>query len=280
MALYEVNLWNINSRPNSSLDLTAPYGGLLAGRIDLPRNARTAKGFKVRVSGTHTIEDYASIQSLVTGLGGSVIMEPGNDTVPIEFNTSSSTNGTRGIYAIEGIFVRDWHPDAALTKGLAESLIRPLGVDEYQWDGSQAVNNGETLNLISLRNFSNEVSTGETTISASSILVLPVSAKPRGLLITTVLDGKYANIGPHELRVKLTGADGATAKQTASAFCVENQMGMISTTIPTYTYGVHDELSTTGFKLVLCNDSTSNLTLTSVRIIVQNISNPDFTRGF
>lgn len=280
MALHEVNLWNVSSRPNSSLDVTSPYGGLVSGRIDLPASSRTAKGFKVRVSGSHTIEDYATIQALVTGLGGSVVTNLSGKDVVIEFNTSGSTNGSRGIFAIEGIFVRDWHPDAALTKGVAESVITPLGVDEYKWEGSQAVNNGDTLNLISLKNFSNEVATGDTTISANAMVVLPVAAKPRGLLISVIMDGNYQSVGPHELRVKLTSADGTTVQQSAPLTVVENQLGMTVVTMATYTNGVHDELSTTGFKLIFCNDSTSNLTLSSVRIVIQSISNPDFTRGY
>lgn len=279
MALHEVNLWTINSRTHSSLDYENAYGGLETGRIDLPESYSKAKMFKVRVAGSHTIETYASLSALLTGIGGqSVVNLTGREAI-IEFNTSTTTNGKRGIYSVEGIFVRDWHPDAALTKGEAESTIVSHGVDQYVWTGNQSVGNGATLNLLSLDGFSNEVTTGDTTINAQAMVVLPVAAKPRGLVFSVILDGEYANAGPHDMRVQLRSADGTTIQQSNPLYILDKKLNKTVATFATFTNGVYDELSTTGLKIVFLNDSASALSLTGVTITVQNISNPDFTRG-
>ncbi|WEU68290.1 putative hydrolase [Escherichia phage vB_Ec_Tarrare] len=279
MALHEVNLWNFNSRTHSSLDVGAPYGGLYSGRIDLPESYRKSKMFKVRVSGTHALETYASYSAMLTGIGGTSVSNLNGREAIIEFNTSSSTNGLRGIYSVEGVFVRDWHPDEALTKGAAEMFIKPHGVDEYVWTGSQSVGNGSELNLLSLNGFSTDVATGATTINAASLVVLPAEVKSRGLIISVILDGTYDQQGPHEMKVQIRSADGKTLQQSSPLYVLDKNVKKLTATFADYTLGVYDESSTTGFKLVFINDSTSNMSLTGVRIVVQNISNPDFTRS-
>lgn len=279
MALHELNLWNVDSRTGSSLDVGAKYGGLSAGRIDLPESHKRAKGFKVRISGTNTLESYASLSALLTGIGGrSVTNLQGREAI-IEFDTTTSASGARGIHSVEGIFVREWHREAALTKGEAEKYITSHGVDEYEWTGAQSVEHATSLNLLSLQNFSNEVATGATTINAASLVVLPVEVKTRGLFITVILDGEYSLQGPHDMNVQLRSADGTTILQTHTTYILNKKLNKLTVNLATYTNGVYHELSTTGFKLYFTNDSTSAMTLKEVKIIVQNVSNPDFTRG-
>lgn len=279
MALHELNLWHVDSRTGSSMDIGGKYGGLSAGRIDLPETYRKAKGFKVRITGTNTLESYASLAALLTGIGGRNINNVQGREAIIEFDTTNSTNGVRGIHSVEGIFVREWHREAALTKGEAEKLIVSHGVDEYVWTGAQSVEHGTSMNLLTLDNFSTDVATGDTTINAASLVVLPVAAKPRGLIVTVTLDGEYSLQGPHDMLIQLREADGTTVLQTSPVYILDKKLHRVTATFAMYTNGVYDELSTTGFKIQFENASTSAMTLKEVKIVVQNVSNPDFTRS-
>lgn len=279
MALHELNLWTFDSRTGSSLDAFDKYGGLAAGRIDLPEDYRKAKGFKVRLSGTNTLETYASLSALVTGIGGRNVGNTNGREAIIEFNTTSSTNGVRGIHAIDGIFVRDWHRDSALTKGEADKYIVSHGVDEYLWTGEQSVEHGSSMNLLSLANFSTDVTTGDSTINAATLVILPVAVKPRGILVTVTVDGEYSLQGPHDMLIQIREADGTTIVQNVPVYALDKKLNKLTATFAMYTNGVYDDLSTTGFKVQFENASTSAMTLKEVRIVVQNISNPDFSRS-
>lgn len=281
MALHEQNLWTINSRTGSSLDVSGKYGGLTAGRIDLPEAASKAKGFKVRVAGTHSLESYGSLSAMVTGIGGSVVKGLDNNVTVIEFRTASSSSGERGVYSVEGVFVRDWHPNSALTKGEAMKLIDTFGVDTYEWDGSQVIGASSNLNLLGLNGLGTEVTQGDSTINGSTLLILPVADRPRGVLITVVLDGEFeaGGSGYQDFRIQLQDADGTKAIQTVPLFVPNKKLDKTKATFSVYTNGVYDELSTTGCKIALLNDSTNSLTLKGVEIIVQDTSNPDFTRS-
>lgn len=279
MALHELNLWNVDSRTGSSLDVGDKYGGLSAGRIDLPEVHEKAKGFKARISGTNILESYASLSALLTGIGGSRINNlQGRDAI-IEFDTARSSSGVRGVHSIEGIFVREWHRESALTKGEAEKCIMSHGVDEYTWTGTQSVAQDTALNLLALQDFSTDVATGATAINAESLVVLPVEVKTRGLFITVILDGEYSVQGPNDMSVQLRSVDGTTILQTHPTFVLDKKLNKLTVNLSTYTKGVYHELSTSGFKLYVTNDSGSAMTLKEVKIIVQNVSNPDFTRG-
>lgn len=282
MALHELNLWHIDSRTGSSLDVGGQYGGLTAGRIDLPESVMKVKGLKVRITGSHTLESYASLSALVTGIGGSVVsnLNGGNETV-IEFNTASSSSGVRGIYSVEGIFVRDWHPNAALTKGEAMNLIDTFGVDTYKWSGTQDVAASGNMNLLTLNGLGTDVTQGDSTLSASSLVILPVAARPRGITVSVIMDGEYAagGSGYQDFRIQMRGADGTSVIQTVPLFVPNKKLEKAVATFHVFTNGVYDELSTTGFKLMFLNDSTSVLTLKNVEIVVQDVSNPDFTKA-
>lgn len=277
MALHELNLWHVDSRTGSSLDVSGQYGGLSAGRIDLPPYHHMAKGFKIRLTGTNTLESYASLSALLTGIGGRNVSQ--GREANIEFDTSGSTNGVRGIHSVEGIFVREWHREEALTKGEAEKCVVPYGVDQYIWTGTHSVEHGTDMNLLSLQNFSTDVATGDTTINAQSMVVLPVAVKPRGILITVVIDGEFTQQGPHDMCLQLRSADGTTILQSIPTFVLAKKVAKITAVFTTFTNGVYDELSTTGFKLYFVNPSTAAINLKEVNITVQNISNPDFTRN-
>lgn len=282
MALHELNLWNINSRTGSSLDVGGKYGGLTSGRIDLPASAMKAKGFRVRIAGTHSLESYANLNALVTGIGGTqtVGLSSGMETV-IEFDTSKTSSGARGVYSVEGIFVRDWHPHDALTKGEAMNLIDTFGVDTYRWSGTETIAASSNLNLLTLNGLGTDITQGDSTINAAAMVILPVAARPRGVMITVILDGEYeaGGSGYQDFRIQMQGADGTTVMQTVPLFVPNKKLEKSSATFPVFTNGVYDELSTTGFKLMFLNDSNSSLTLKDVEIIVQDTSNPDFTRA-
>lgn len=280
MALHELNLWNMDSRTGSSLDVTAKYGGLRAGRIDLPEMASKAKGFKVRIGGKATLESYTTLAGMVTAIGGSVVSNLTGPEKIIEFDTSTSNTGARGIYAVEGVFVRDWHPNEALTKGEAMKLIDTHGVDTYLWKGTEDIAASTNKNLLSLNGLGTELTLGVTTLNATSLVILPVAEEPRGIIVTVRLDGEYeaGGTGYQDFRVQLQAADGTTPIQTVPLFVPNKRLDKSTAVFVLYTNGVHDELSTTGFKLAFLNDSNAKVTLSEVNIAVQNISNPDFTR--
>lgn len=277
MALIEKNLWHVDSRVGSSLDTSGTYLGLSAGRIDLPSNHRLVKAYKVRVDTQRTPESYASFNAMLTAIGGrSVPNLSGTDEI-IEFDTKSTTNGVRGIYSVEGVFVKDWHPHEALTKGEAENLIMTHGLDVYSWDGSSDVKAGAKKNLIEL-GLSTDIAQGNSTINAADLVALPVDAKSRALLISVSLDGQFEGNGPHDFRMMLTDPDGTTSRQTVPLYSLDSKLDCTTANFSMYTNGVYDEFSTTGFKLVFVNDSQSKVALTTVKIVVQSVSNPDFTR--
>lgn len=277
MALIEKNLWHIDSRVGSSMDTSGSYGGLTAGRIDLPANHKKVKAYKVRIGGKTLLESYASFNAMLTAIGGrSVPNLSGTDEI-IEFDTKSTTNGARGIYSVEGVFVKEWHPHEALTKGEAERLVMTHGLDVYSWDGTSDVKAGAKKNLIEL-GLSTDIAQGNSTIKASDLVALPVDAKSRALLITVSLDGQFEGNGPHDFRVMLTDPDGTTSRQTVPMYSLDSKLDCTTANFSVYTNGVYDEFSTTGFKLVFVNDSQSKVTLSTAKIVVQSISNPDFTR--
>lgn len=278
MALHEVNLWTFNSRVGSSLDTTGSYGGLTAGRIDLPVSHKVAKGFKIRVGGTHTVSSFATLALMLTAIGGREVKgtnEFGGTT--IEFDTKTTTDGERGIYSVEGIFVKEWHPNDALTKGEAMMHLMTHGVDEYTWDGSEALSKGVGKNLFSLGGISTDVTQGITTINAASLVVLPVSAQSRGLVLTVVVEGDYSESGPHDFDIQLKSADGSEILQATSMYTSSSSVNKSTAHFHLYTNGVHDELSTTGVKLEMVNRSDTEFTLKKVKLVAQNTSNPDFT---
>lgn len=278
MALHELNLWTMDSRVHSSLEVTSAYGGLSAGRIDLPVDHSKAKGFKVHTSKDGTTETYGSLSAMLTAIGGRKITNLTGDETVIEFNTNGTTNGVRGITAVCGMFVRAWNPNSALTKGEADMMIVSHGLDVYSWDGSSDVKASAKKNLIEL-GLSTDIAQGNSTINASDLVALPVDPKSRALLISVSLDGQFEGNGPHDFRLMLTDPDGTTSRQTVPLYSLDSKLDCTTANFLMYTNGVYDEFSTTGFKLVFVNDSQSKVSLTTVKIVVQSISNPDFTRA-
>lgn len=281
MALHQKNLWIVTSRSNSSLDVTDALGGLTAGCIAIPLSTLNGnKGLRVFTTTQPTVpEDYGNFQALVTGLGGRNINSAGNGHAVIEFDTASSNNGSRGVYRIEGLFEREIHYHDALTKGEAMRYITPHGIDEYNWTGAGSVAAGASKNLLTLGDYSTDVTEGDTTLQANAMVILPATRLTRGVFVTVVVDGTYEGNGPHDFRLELRAADDSEVIQNAPLYSLTNQVKKCAATFSVYTNDFHHEFSTTGFKLSFVNTSQSTVSITSVKVIAQTVSNPDFTLG-
>lgn len=279
MALYQVNLWTVTSRENSSLDATDAYGGLVSGAITLPETLRKAKGLRVyHNNDRNTPEDYANLTALVTGIGGSAVMGLNQSSFKVEFNTTNSSNGIRGIYKIDGLFERTYHYSDPLTKGEAMRSMMPAGLDKYTWDGSKAINGASSEKLTTF-DFSSDITAGNSTITnTGDVVILPAAVSPRTLIVSVVVDGQYDASGPHDFRVQITEPDGTTVIQEIPSFTTSAALKRRQFSFPLYTFGVNDDLSTTGFKIVFINESNSTLTLSDVDIMIHSVSNPDFTQ--
>lgn len=279
MALHQKNLWIVTARPNSSLDVTDALGGLTAGCISIPLDVLSGvKGLRVFTTTQPTVpEDYGNFQALVTGLGGRSINGAGNGYATVEFDTSSSNTGSRGVYRVEGLFEREFHYHEALTKGEAMKFIAPHGIDEYNWTGTGTVKAGASKNLLTLGNYSTDVTSGDTTIQANAMVVLPATIRTRGVMLTVVMDGTYQGNGPHDFRFELRDANDSVVFQNAPMYALTNNVKKVTANFMVYTNGTGDELSTTGFKISFVNDSQSDVSISAVKIIAQTISNPDFT---
>lgn len=281
MALHQKNLWIVTSRANSSLDVMDALGGLTAGCISIPLEVLNGnKGLRVYTTTQPTVpEDYGNFQALVTGLGGRSITNTGGGSAIVEFDTVSSTNGSRGVYRVDGLFEREFHYHDALTKGEAMRFITPHGVDEYNWTGAGSINAGASKNLLSLGDYSTDVTEGDTTMQANAMVVLPATRMTRGVIVTVVVDGTYEGNGPHDFRLELRAADDSEVIQNVPMYSLTNQVKKCAATFMVYTNSLHHEFSTTGFKLSFVNTSQSTVSITAVKVVAQTISNPDFTLG-
>lgn len=281
MALHQKNLWIVTSRANSSLDVLDALGGMTAGCIAIPFNVLNGvKGLRVFTTNNPTVpEDYGNFQALVTGLGGRSVSAAGNGSAIIEFNTTNSTSGTRGVYRVDGLFEREFHYHEALTKGEAMRFIAPHGIDEYNWAGAESVAASASKNLLTLGDFTEEVREGGVIIQANSMVVLPSTDRTRGVIITLVIDGTYEGSGAHDFNLELRSSDGTKVLQGSALWGLTTKVEKASATFALYTSSNHHELSTTGFQPVLTNTSQNSVSLTGVKIIAQTISNPDFTVG-
>lgn len=281
MALHQRNLWIVHSREGSSLDITDSIGGLTAGRMELPNGFLKAKGLRVYTTGKPDVpEDYGSLNAMVTAIGGSQVAGHNiHRTAIIEFDTTNSSTGSRGIFRIDGLFAREFHYQDPLTKGEAMRFMMPHGLDEYNWDGSQSVAAAASLDMTGLISYSTDITQGVTTIQGGSLIAIPAAPTNRGIITTVLITGTFAGNGPHDFRLQARDADGTTVLQSVPRYNLTNDVVSVAATFPMYTNGVTDDLSSTGYKLVMVNDSQSAFTLKSVKIIVQSVSNPDFTVG-
>lgn len=278
MALEQVNLWNVRHRENSSLDYVDEFGGLVSGMITLPSGHTKAKLFKVYTTTNPTVaEDSVTVASMLTAIGGRKVSGLHNQFTTVEFNTATSTNGRRGIIRVDGLFDRAFHESDPLTKGEAMRNMMPHGLDQYTWTGGQRVAASNEVNLLALNGISTDIATGSTTIHTQSLVAIPASPFTRGLMVTTVVTGTYEGTGPHDFCVQIRSADGTTVLQTNPSYNLDNNVKCNATTSFLYTNGVNDELSTTGFKIYFKNTSQSAISLSAVKMVVQSVSNPDFS---
>lgn len=278
MALHQRNLWIVTSHAGSSLDSKDSLGGLTSGAITLPKEFITARGLRVYTTSKPDVpEDYGSLTALITAIGGSQVTGHNHRRAIIEFNTGSSTTGSRGIFRIDGLFNREYHYQDPLTKGEAMRFMMPHGLDEYNWTGSQAINAGSDVDMTGLVAYSTDIVQGVTTIQGGSLIALPAAPTNRGLLTTVVVKGTFAGNGPHDFRLQARDAAGEVI-QSIPRYNLSNEVENVAASFPLFTNGVSDELSTTGYKLAFYNDSQSAFTLKAVQIVVQSVSNPDFTQ--
>lgn len=281
MALHQKTLWTYHTRTGSSLDTTSPYGGLTAGSMYLADGvSRAMQGVRVYNSkNPNSPEDYSNLNALVAAIGGSQVTGLQGHGVTIEFDTSKSTDGTRGILKVDGLFDREIHYNDALTKGEAIRFMSPHGLDVYTWTGSGDVAAGASKNLLTLGDYTTDIAAGSTTIQANAFVALPVATRSRGVLLTVIIDGTYEGNGPHDFRVELRDAADSTVYQNAPLYGLTNNIRKVTTSFLLFTNGVHDEFSSTGYKISLVNDSQSKISVTGVKLVAQTISNPDFTVG-
>lgn len=280
MALHQRNLWIVHSHEGSSLDAKDALGGLTAGAITLPADYIKAKGLRVYTTSKPDVpEDYGSLSAMITAIGGSQVTGLNRRKAVIEYDTTSSTTGSRGIFKIDGLFSREFHYQDPLTKGEAMRFMMPHGVDEYNWTGSQAIAASANVDMTGLVAYSTDVTQGVTTIQGGSLIAIPAAPANRGLVTTVLVSGTFAGNGPHDFRLQVREADGTTVMQSVPRYNLANEVVNVAASFPLFTNGVTDDLSTTGFKLAFLNDSQSAFTLKAVKIVVQSVSNPDFTVG-
>lgn len=282
MALHQGNLWTVNSRANSSLDVMDALGGLTAGCLTLPEHYRHARGFRVyTTTAPHAPEDYGNINAMVTGIGGSQVTGLNDSRATIEFMTEGSTSGRRGIFKVDGLFDRPFNYSDPVTKGEAMRFMMPHGIDEYNWTGTKSVASGARINLSSLPDYSTDITQGSTTIKNGNFVVLPATPMTRGLIITAMVTGTYeGGSSLFDFRMQIRDGSGGTVIQDVASYSLTREVVSKAFTFSLFTNGIHDELGTTGFRLAFANDSSdSAFNLTGVRVLIQNISNPDFSLG-
>lgn len=276
MKLYQKNLWSVNSHEGSSNDHFEALGGLSAGTIRLPASQYAkAKGIRVwTTKNPHAPESHTTHNGFTASIGGKHVLSNGGDIL-IEFNTAASTSGERGIYKIDGAFEKEHHWEEVLTKGEAAQLIEPTKLDLYDWDGSEVLSEDVAFNMTSLI-FDTPIAEGHTTMENSNIRVLPVSVKARALFLSVDISGSFSTEGPHPFRIEVRQADGTTVERVRPAYFLHKDLEKVTFEFMFYTHGVEDDFSTTGFRIYLVNESTSQFTLKGVRIIANAIINPDF----
>lgn len=280
MRLHQKNLWTVTSHEGSSLDQFDAVGGLTAGAICLPPEFYSkAKGIRVwTTKNPDAPESHSSHNAFTSSIGGKHIQTSNGATI-VEFDTTQSTDGTRGIYKIDGAFEYEHLWNEPLTKAEALKFITPHGLDEYNWNGSKEVTASNSVDMTELLTYSTDITQGVTTLNGGLLIALPAVAVNRGLITTVVVKGTFAGNGPHDFRLEARDADGSTVLQSIPRYNLTNDVTSVAATFPLYTNGVDDDLSTTGYKLAFVNDSQSAFTLKAVKIIVQSVSNPDFSQA-
>lgn len=280
MRLHQKNLWTVTSHEGSSLDKFDAVGGLTAGAICLPPEFYSkAKGIRVwTTKNPDAPESHSSHNAFATSIGGKHIKTSNGPTI-VEFDTSNSTDGIRGIYKIDGAFEYEHQWNEPLTKAEALKHIIPHGLDEYNWDGSKEVTASSSVDMTELLSYSTDIAQGVTTLNGGLLVAIPATAVSRGLFTTVIVKGTFAGNGPHDFRLEARDADGTTVLQSIPRYNLTNEVSNVSATFPLYTNGLDDDLSTTGYKLAFLNDSQSTFTLKAVKIIIQSVSNPDFSQA-
>lgn len=282
MAIYQKNLWHFHSRENSSLDVTDAWGGLIAGSVTFSVPQRGMQGFKVYVHGKIAPENYGSLTAMLTGIGGRNVTSPNErtDYVTIEFNTTTSTDGERGIWKIEGLYLHDYNYFDPLTKGEAMKYLSPHGIDAYDWQGTNTIAPNAGADVIPDTTYTTDIATGSTVYDDSTSIwqVLPPLVETRCLLISVMISGQYESGGiPLDFRIELHKANGDELVQSRSMYVGDVKLEQETANFIIYTNGINDAFSRGGFKVKVFNDGTKNLVLSKARVDVHCISNPDFT---
>lgn len=277
MKLYQKNLWIATSHEGSSLDRFDALGGLEAGTIRVPGEwYAKAKGIRVwTTKNTFAPESHTTHNGFTAAIGGKHVFSNGGDIL-IQYDTSTSTSGSRGIYRIDGAFERDHHWGDVLTIGEASKIIEPHHLDIYEWTGSQEIVGDAELNLTSLV-FDTPVADGHTTIDGTNMRVIPALEKSRSVIFTVVLTGDFPTDGPHPYRIELRQADGTEVERSSPGYSLTKTINKVMCNFIVYTNGAHDSFTTTGFRLYLCNDSTAKFTLKGVKMLANATTNPDFS---
>lgn len=282
MALHRKTLWTVDTRAGSSLDVSSGYGGLTAGCMTLPESVRHAQGFRVYTDkNPNAPEDYASINALVTGLGGSQVVGLNLNSVTIEFSTASSNGGSRGILQVDGWFDREFSLTDNVTKGEAMQFMRPHGLSLYSWTGSKNVAVGKVAHLTNQANISMDGGSESTTLQQGNLVAIPPSEYTRGIIATAVITGEFqGGAAPYHFRMQVRKGDGIAILYDYAAAVITPVFTNRAFSFPLYTNGLHDELSTNGFKLSIVNDDpAAALVLKKFRLVTQSVTNPDFTLG-
>lgn len=277
MKLFQKTLWTATTHEGSSLDQFDAVGGLTAGAIRLPGEAYAkAKGIRVwTTKSPYSPESHTTHNGFTTSIGGRHTAHSNGD-IWVEFNTATSTSGTRGIYRIDGAFEKEHHWSEVLTKGEASQLIEPTKLDLYTWSGTQSLGEDVAFNMTSLI-FGTPIAEGHTTMENDNMRVIPVSAKARAVFLTVDLSGEFTSDGPHPFRIEIRQADGTTVERVRPAYFLHNKLDKVTFEFMFYTHGVNDDFSTTGFRIYLVNESTSTFALKGLRLIANAIINPDFS---
>lgn len=278
MRLHQKNLWAVASHEGSSLDQFDAVGGLTAGAICLPSEFYAkAKGIRVwTTTKPDAPESYYPINAFTAAIGGKHVKTGNGPYTVVEFDTSKSSDGTRGIYKIDGAFEYEHLWSEPLTKGEAARLIVPTKLDLYDWDGARTITEDQELNMCGLI-YSTTIAEGHTTMENGNMRVLPQSARPRALFLSVDITGEFKTDGPHPFRLEVRQADGVEVERIRPAYFLRNKLNKVTFEFMFYTHGLEDAFSTTGFRLYLVNESTASLSLTGVRIIANAIINPDFS---
>lgn len=280
MSLVHKTIWTIESRVNASFEMKDAYGGLLKGRLDFPYGTSKAQGFYVRHTGPNHGTAYTSLDSLITGIGGSSVT-PQDCEYTIEFDTTKNSLGG-GIYQVMASFPHEIHPHDVVTQADAARYMRSYGVDVYKWSGSQSLSATEGANSLNLPelDFSLELNSGDSDLDATQdvIKLVPSRSANRGVLVSSLITGTFINKLPHEVCLQIKSYDGSRVLQSAPVAVTSNTMTAVNANAMLYTNGLHHEFSDKGFQLSLVNLSAEALTISAVELRIHTFNNPDFSQ--